>query len=44
MVLTLRQRVPRLGRESLAFSRKLANPIGVPPFFISHDAPEKATA
>jgi insertion element IS1 protein InsB len=33
---TLRQRVSRLVREALSFSKKLANHIGAIKFFISH--------
>jgi insertion element IS1 protein InsB len=33
---TLRQRVSRLVRDTLAFSKKLANPIGAIKYFIYH--------
>jgi IS1 family transposase len=33
---TLRQRVSRLGRDTLAFAKKLANPIGAIQYFICH--------
>ena len=33
---TLRQRVSRLVRDTLAFSKKLANPIGAIKYFICH--------
>jgi insertion element IS1 protein InsB len=32
----LRQRVSRLVRQTLSFSKKLANPIGAIKFFICH--------
>lgn len=41
---TLRQRVSRLVRDTLSFSKKLANHIGVMKFFICHYNLEKATA
>ena len=34
---TLRQRVSRLVRETLSFSKKLANHIGAIKYFICHD-------
>ena len=41
---TLRQRLSRLVRESLSFSKTLANPIGAIKFFICHYNLEKAAA
>ena len=41
---TLRQRVSRLVRETLAFSKKLANPIGAITYFICHYNLTKAAA
>jgi insertion element IS1 protein InsB len=41
---TLRQRVSRLVRETLSFSKKLANHIGAIRFFICHSNLEKAAA
>ena len=41
---TLRQRVSRLGRETLSFSKKLANHIGAIKYFICHYNLTKATA
>jgi insertion element IS1 protein InsB len=41
---TLRQRVSRLVRESLSFSKKLANHIGAIKYFICHDNLTKTTA
>ena len=41
---TLRQRVSRLVRETLSFSKKLANHIGAIRFFICHYNLEKAAA
>src|SRR5262245_14112136 len=41
---TLRQRVSRLVREKLSFSKKLANHIGAIKFFICHDNFAKAAA
>jgi insertion element IS1 protein InsB len=41
---TLRQRLSRLVRESLSFSKKLANHIGAIKFFICHYNLEKAAA
>jgi insertion element IS1 protein InsB len=41
---TPRQRVSRLVRETLSFSKKLANHIGVIRFFICHYNLEKAAA
>jgi insertion element IS1 protein InsB len=41
---TLRQRVARLLRETLSFSKKLANHIGAIKFFICHDNLTKASA
>ena len=40
----LRQRLSRLARESLSFSKKLANHIGAIKFFICHYNLEKAAA
>lgn len=39
---TLRQRVARLGRETLSFSKKLINPLGAINMFICHDNLMKA--
>jgi hypothetical protein len=41
---TLRQRVSRLVRAALSFSKKLANPIGAIKLFICHDNLTRATA
>jgi insertion element IS1 protein InsB len=41
---TLRQRVSRLVRETLSFSKKLANHIGAIKFFICHYNLTKASA
>jgi insertion element IS1 protein InsB len=41
---TLRQRVSRLVRETLSFSKKLANHIGAIEYFICHDNLTKTTA
>jgi insertion element IS1 protein InsB len=41
---TLRQRVSRLVREALSFSKKLANPIGAIKLFICHDNLTRAAA
>jgi len=41
---TLRQRVSRLVRDTLAFSKKLANPIGAIKYFICHDNLTRAAA
>jgi insertion element IS1 protein InsB len=41
---TLRQRVSRLVRETLSFSKKLANHIGAIKYFIGHDNLTKTTA
>ncbi len=41
---TLRQHVSRLVRETLSFSKKLANHIGAIRYFICHDNLTKATA
>jgi insertion element IS1 protein InsB len=41
---TLRQRVSRLVRETLSFSKKLANHIGAIKYFICHDNLTKTTA
>jgi insertion element IS1 protein InsB len=41
---TLRQRVSRLVREALSFSKKLANPIGATKMFICHDNLTRAAA
>jgi insertion element IS1 protein InsB len=41
---TLRERVSRLIREALSFSKKLANPIGVIKLFICHDNLTRAAA
>lgn len=41
---TLRQRVSRLVRDTLSFSKKRANHIGAMKFFICHYNLEKATA
>jgi insertion element IS1 protein InsB len=41
---TLRQRVSRLVRDTLSFSKKLANHIGAIKFFICHDNLAKAAA
>jgi insertion element IS1 protein InsB len=41
---TLRQRVSRLVRETLSFSKKLANHIGAIKYFICHYNLTKATA
>jgi len=41
---TLRQRVARLVRETLSFSKKLAYPIGAIKYFICHDNLAKAAA
>jgi hypothetical protein len=41
---TLRQRVSRLGREALSFSKKLANHIGAIKLFICHDNLTRAAA
>jgi insertion element IS1 protein InsB len=41
---TLRQRVSRLVRETLSFSKKLANHIGAIKFFVCHDDLAKASA
>ena len=41
---TLRQRVSRLVRETLSFSKKLANHIGAIKYFICHYNLEKAGA
>jgi insertion element IS1 protein InsB len=41
---TLRQRVSRLVRETLAFSKKLANHMGAIKYFISHYNLTRATA
>ena len=41
---TLRQRVSRLVRETLSFSKNLANHIGAIKFFICHDNLAKALA
>ena len=41
---TLRQRVSRLVRDTLSFSKKLANHIGVIKYFICHYNLEKAGA
>jgi len=41
---TLRQRVSRLGRDALSFSKMLANHIGAIKLFICHDNLTRATA
>lgn len=41
---TLRERVSRLVREALSFSKKLANPIGVIKLFMCHDNLPSAAA
>ena len=41
---TLRQRVSRLGRDTLSFSKKLANHIGASTYFICHYKLTKAAA
>ena len=41
---TLKQHVSHLVRETLSFSKKLANHIGVIRYFICHDNLTKATA
>ena len=41
---TLRQRLSRLGRETLSFSKKLANHIGAIKYFICHYNLAKAAA
>ena len=41
---TLRQRVSRLVRETLSFSKKLAHHIGAIKYFICHDNLEKVGA
>jgi insertion element IS1 protein InsB len=41
---TLRQRVPRLVRDTLAFSKKLENHIGAIPYVICHDNLTRAAA
>jgi insertion element IS1 protein InsB len=41
---TLRQRVSRLGREALSFSKKLAKHLGAIKLFICHDNLTKAPA
>jgi insertion element IS1 protein InsB len=40
----LGQRLSRLGRDTLSFSKKLANHIGAIKFFICHDNLAKAAA
>jgi hypothetical protein len=41
---TMRQRVSRLVRETLSFSKKLANHIGAIKYFICHDNLTRAAA